>query len=104
MKRIIPFLFIAPLLGACESLNAVASLLPGGGDLSVLERIEETGGVVDEKVVGNAVKALPIYCKLPLGTREVVRRHVNDQPNAGGAQIGILCPGDPALTLAPTVP
>jgi len=102
MKRIailLAFVTAAPLLTACESLNAVASLLPGGGDLSLLERIEETGGVVDEKVVGNAVKALPIYCKLPLGTREMVRDHVNKQPNAGGAKMGIKCPGDPDLTL-----
>jgi hypothetical protein len=99
MKRIIPVLAILPLLGGCGSLNAVASLLPGGGDLSLLERIEETGGVVDEKVVGNAVKALPIYCRLPLGARERVRQHVNEQPNAGGVKMGIWCPGDAPLTL-----
>ena len=86
-------------LSACDTLTAVTSLLPGGGDLSLLQRLEETGGVVDEKVVGNAVKAVPLYCKLPAGARSKVRGHVNGQENIGGNQIGIWCHGDPALTL-----
>ena len=102
MKKFLSVVAISGLLvsvSACETLEPILAVLPGGGDLSLLERLEQTGGVVDQKVVANAVKALPIYCKLPLGAREKVREEVNKQPNAGGVKMGIHCPGDPPLTL-----
>lgn len=100
MKRIIALGFVLPLLGACDTLNGVASLLPGGGDgLSLLQRVEETGGVLDEKVVGTSVKSVPLYCKVPLAARSKVRAHINGQPNIGGNQLGVWCVGDPPLTL-----
>ena len=99
MKRIIPLILIAPLLGACESLGPIMAILPGGGDLSLLERLEETGGIVDDKVLGNAVKALPIYCKLPLGAREKLRAHVAARPEAGGVKMVIHRPGDSPVTV-----
>lgn len=86
-------------LSACETIESITSLLPGGGDLSLLERMEKTGGVVDDAVVGNAVKAIPVYCKLPSAARAKARGHINGQENIGGNQIGIWCVGDGALTL-----
>ena len=94
MKRLIPLFLIAPLLGACGITDVLKN-----ADLSLLQKIEESGGVVDDAVVGNAMKAVPQYCKLPLAARERVRSHVNERPEAGGSKIGVWCVGDPALTL-----
>lgn len=104
MIRIVMAIALVLSLAACDTFGPVLSLLPGGGDKSLLERMEETGGVVDDKVIGNAVKGVPIYCKLPPAVRGNARDHINGQANIGGNKVGIWCVGDPALTLGPTAP
>ena len=85
------------ILGACSTI-----------DLSLLEDVgidpakaEATVKKIEDATLGNAAKALPLYCKAPKSARDVFRQRINDRPEAKGAKLGVFCPGDPALTLGP---
>lgn len=82
-------------LGACDTLSGVF----GGADLSLLQKAAETGGKVEEATLGNAMKALPYYCKLPQAARATLRDHANSRPEAGGNKLAVHCVGDPTVTL-----
>lgn len=99
MIRYIAIGMLALALASCESVNAIVDTYSGEGGLSLLKKASEVGGVVEDKTLGNAMKALPYYCQVPLASREVLRHRANARAEAGGAQIGVHCPSDPPLTL-----
>ena len=90
-------------------IAAVLSLAGCGTmDLSLLSEIGvepgnalEKAKQVEDTVLGNAVKPLPVYCKAPGIARSTFRGRINARPEAGGAKIGIWCPGDKPLVLGP---
>ena len=82
-------------LGACSTI-----------DLSLLEDVgidpakaEATVKKIEDATLGNAAKALPIYCKAPRSARVLFRERFNNRPEAKGAKLVVWCPGDPVLTL-----
>lgn len=96
MKRYLPVLILPLLLGAC-STSEILSVFEG--DLSLLEDVADKAGQVEDATLGNAMKALPKYCKVPSAARKVARGRINGRMEAQGNQIGVWCVGDPALTL-----
>lgn len=85
---------MAVTLSACGSVTTLLD-----GDLSLLEDVADTAKTVEDHTLGNALKALPKYCKLPARARNAFRDRVNERPEGQGNQMGIWCKGDPALTL-----
>jgi len=95
MKLLIIPLLATIMLSGCATFDL--SML---GDLGVdPEKALDKAKGVEDAVLGNAVKPLPIYCKAPPVARDVFRARVNARPESQGAQIGVWCPGDPPLTL-----
>lgn len=84
------------MLGAC-STSEIFSVLDG--DLSLLEDVADTAKTVEDKTLGNAMKALPKYCKLPKAARKVARSRINGRMEAEGNKIGVWCVGDEPLKL-----
>jgi hypothetical protein len=106
VKRYLPVLFIAlPLaLGGCDTLSAAVGMYGGQGGLDLLTQIEQGADKVEDVTLGNAMKALPQYCKVPAATRKLFRDRIDARKEAEGNLIGVWCKGDPVLTLGPTVP
>lgn len=93
MKRYLLAAVMAVTLSGCGTMSLL------DGDLSLLEDVADTAKTVEDATLGNALKALPKYCKLPDRARAAFRDRVNDRPESQGNQMGIWCKGDPALTL-----
>lgn len=75
-------------------------------DLSLLEKVgvdpaeaEQTVRDIEDATLGNAAKALPVYCVAPDVARSLFRGRFNARPEAEGAQLGVWCPGDAPLVL-----
>lgn len=96
MKHTILAAVMAVTLSAC-STSEILSVFEG--DLSLLEDVAEKAGNVEDATLGNAMKALPKYCKLPSAARKVARARINGRMEAQGNMIGVWCIGDPVLTL-----
>lgn len=79
----------ATLLGLLM-LSGCSTLENGVGGFELLEK----AGQVEDATLGNAMKSLPIYCKLPKTVRMTFRARANARPEAQGATIAITCPGD----------
>lgn len=91
----ITMLFIAlSFLSGCATLEAAVGTYTGEGGLALLEKASEGAGKVEDATLGNAMKALPKYCKVPQKTRQLFRERANARPEAEGAQIIVVCPGD----------
>ena len=95
--RAIAVIIATLTLGACSTI-----------DLSLLEDVgidpakaEATVKKIEDYTLGNAAKALPIYCKAPMSARVLFRERFNNRPEAKGAKLGVYCPGDGVLTLGP---
>lgn len=86
-------------LSACETVTQLVNEYGGEKGLALLEKAADGADNIEDATIGNAVKALPKYCILPGAARSLFRDRINARPEAGGAKIGIFCPGDPALTL-----
>lgn len=95
--KYIPVLFLVLLLGGCSTVSDMFS----SPDLSLLQKAAEVGGQVEDTTLGNAMKALPQYCKLPGFARSTLRSRANARPEAEGAKIAVHCPGDDAVVLGP---
>jgi len=93
MKRYLMAAVMAVTVSACDTLSIL------DGDLSLLEDVADTAKTVEDHTIGNALKALPKYCKLPGQYRTAFRDRIIAREEAQGNQIGIWCQGDPALTL-----
>lgn len=91
------FLYVLPtllLLGACGTTP----------NLDLLKKAADVETKVENATLGNAMKALPPYCKVPDTIRSAFRDRANSQPTAGGNKLGVWCVGDPPLTLGPDSP
>jgi len=95
--RAIAVILAVLILAGCSTIDL--SLLQGVGVDPA--KAEATVKKIEDATLGNAAKALPIYCKAPKSARSLFRLRFNGRPEAKGAAMGIHCPGDPALTLGP---
>lgn len=90
---------LALSLGACANFTEVLTGLGGERGLAILEDVADNAAKVEDATLGNAMKALPKYCRLPPSLRSTFRDRVNGRLEAEGNQIAIWCVGDPSLTL-----
>lgn len=92
MKPILIAGALALTLSGCVSGSLGPLLSTVGVDPAKVTELED-------KAIGHAIRPIPVYCGGTLTTREAFRERVNTHPGMGGAEIGIWCEGDPALTL-----
>jgi phage-related baseplate assembly protein len=77
-------------LGACANTDG----------MDVLNKVASGAAKAEEVTLGNAAKAVNLYCKnVPKVGRDILRERWNARPEMEGAKVGIRCPGDPVLTL-----
>ena len=100
LRKLIIAIVAALALSGCVALEGLVGTYAGESGLKLLEQAQEGISTVEDATLGNAGKVMAGYCdKVPGASRKLLRTTINDREEAGGAQIGIHCPGDPPLTL-----
>ena len=95
----VPLIAFPLVLGGCAAVETLVEEYAGEDGLGLLEKASEVGGKVEDATLGNAMKALPKYCKVPKATRKLFRERANSRMETEGNQIGVWCAGDAPLTL-----
>lgn len=88
-------------VGGCQTVDGLA------GSSDFFAKAYETGGKVDDAVVGNFAKGVLLYCKIPGVGRKIAREHLNSRPeffDESGkrkAAVAAWCGGEAPIALGP---